>query len=260
MSNNINKLQLSVKKYQKQLDEIKSIRDEINTTKYNKDHLLCQIIELSQAPIYLKPYDMFNYKSLLLYFMRNFTNHIKINPFNDAQDMLLISNPSNLFHLLNIPNKSKFLKEHKIHEKIIYDVLEFKNYGENPNFFKAKIASIGWVKETIMSPDFIYDKTANKAKKLGFKYLFVRKVGLGTKTQKYMYHLVGLQPMGKNRLVINSQFPIEMDRRYSHGENKVSRLHQFVVCNKPIFQKEGTMLPKDKDLNVDNLMRKFKDR
>jgi hypothetical protein len=82
-----------------------------------------------------------------------------------------------------------------------------------------------------------------------------------------MYHLVGLKKIGKakdNKYVIVSQFPIEKDKTHSQGDYKVSSLHKYVQCNKPLFIKEGKDLPKystkkiqDVSANINRLMNKF---
>ena len=244
------------KEYNKKLSEIKMTRGSIKETKYAKDNLLCKVIEESKPPFYLK-YELFNYKALLLYFMRNFRDNTSVNI--EKININIITEIEQLFHLLNIPNKNRFIRKEKIHEKMIYDMLEFENYGNNLNHFKSKIASIGWVKETLKKPDFIYDKSANIAQNLEFDLLFIRKSGSGTKSKKYMYHLVALKNIGKNNFVIVSQFPIEKDRKRSRDEN-ISILHKYVKCNEPIFKRENIELPKTGKLNINNLKRIWKDR
>ena len=64
------------KEYNKKLSEIKMTRGSIKETKYAKDNLLCKVIEESKPSFYLK-YELFNYKALLLYFMRNIRDAIE---------------------------------------------------------------------------------------------------------------------------------------------------------------------------------------
>jgi len=256
------------KKYILDLEkEIKKFNQKINNTntptinilQYKRDNLLCKFIQECKPPFFIKQ-DFFNYRAILLYFIENFTNNIVITIPNTKEKINIITTTDNLFHLLNIPNKNNYLQKEKIHSKIIYDILEFKNYGENPNNFKPKVASIGWVKDTLKYPDFIYNKDANISKNLKFDYLFVREVGKGTKFQPYMYHLVAIKKRKKSYgYVINSQFPIEKDKIYSSSEKKISRLHNFVHCEKAIFNNPDKNFPKSrKDLDTNDLKNKFR--
>jgi hypothetical protein len=256
--NHIETLQLSVQEYNKKLLEIDESKT-ISNLFYERDTLLCKIIEECKPPYYIR-HKLFNYRAILLYFIENFNNDISIYIPKFGKKINIITTTDNLFHLLNIPNKKGYLQKERIHSQIIYDRLEFCNHGAYSHHFKPKIASIGWVKETLKEPDFIYDSHANISKKLNFDFLFVREVGKGTKTEPYMYHLVAIKKRHNSAsYVINSQFPIEKDKEYSFGENKVSRLHTFVNCDKTIFQKEGMLLPKSKNnLSVNDLMSKFR--
>jgi len=254
----IKNLQQSVQEYNKKLLEIDNSTD-ISSLFYERDKLLCKVIEESTPPYYLK-HHFFNYKAILLYFMRNFYGNIEIKSSDinavkvkeklfKNQNKITIQTPINsLFHLINIPNKH--IKEY--HEEIIYDRLEFKNHGDNNNHFESKIASIGWLKETLCNPDLIYDASAKKSKKIQFDFIFVRETGLGTESQKYMYHVVALRDIKYNRFSIISQFPLGKDRKRSKGQDKVSMLHTKVECSKPIFRREGIELPKD-GISLDNL-------
>ena len=252
------------KEYQNKLVEINRTRGSINNIKYAKDNLLCRVIELCEPPFYLKP-DMFNYKALVLYFMRNFRENtvVKISEINFK--ITVVTNINNLFHLIDIQNKH--IRSEKIHERMIYDILEFGSYTRKKQLFESKVASLAWLKQTILKPDFIYEEDTILAKKLKFDLLFVRECGAGTKSRPYMYHLVGLKAIGNpkyKKYVIVSQFPIEKDREYSNGNNKISSLHNYVQCNRPFFKREGVELPKysnekvkDENASVNRLMNKF---
>lgn len=254
-------LQQLVKELNREIEEKKDIVEVINNLQYRRDNLLCELITKSIPPFYIK-YKLFNYRAILLYFIENFNNDLSIEIPQLGRKINIVTTTDNLFHLLNIPNKKGYLQKEKIHSKIIYDRLEFRNYGKNEKHFEPKIASIGWVKSTLKEPDFIYDKSANISTNLKFDFLFVREVGKGTKTEPYMYHLVAIRKRRKSSdYVLISQFPIEKDREYSFGEKKISRLHNFVHCNKPIFKKEGKTVPKSKkDLNVSDLENSLNNR
>ena len=197
--------------------------------------------------------------------MRNFRDNTLVKIPEIDFKITIKTEINNLFHLINIPNKH--IRSKKIHERMIYDILEFGSYAENKQLFKSKIASLAWVKQTLLKPDFIYEKDTIIAKQLKFDLLFVRESGIGTKTKPYMYHLVGLKAIGKpqdKKYVIVSQFPIEKDRYYSSGDNKISSLHNYVQCNRPFFVREGVELPKyssekvrDESASVNRLMNKF---
>jgi len=256
---NIKRIKSSVEKCNRELLNIENSID-ISNLLYKRDNLLCKLIEESNPPYYLK-HNFFNYKAILIYFMRNFYSNIEIQSSDinaikvkeklfKNQNKITIQTPINsLFHLINIPNEH--IKEY--HEQIIYDLLKFKNYGNSNNHFESKIASIGWLKETLCNPDLIYDTSAKKSKKIKFDFLFVRETGLGTESQKYMYHVVALKDIKYNRFTIISQFPLGKDRKRSKGQDKVSMLHTKVECSKPIFRREGIELPKD-GINIDNLI------
>jgi hypothetical protein len=242
--------------YNRELLEKQGSVDTLNNLQYERDNLLCKIIEECKPPYYIK-HGLFNYRAILLYFIENFNNDITIDILEPKIN--IITTTDNLFHLLNIPNKKGYLQKERIHAKMVYNILEFRNYGENSNHFKPKIASIGWVKDPLTNPDFVYDKSVNISKNLKFDFLFVREVGKGTKSQPYMYHLVAIKKRHKSYgYVINSQFPIEKDKRYSYGDRKISRLHEFVKCDKPIFKRENKTIPKCRDnLNIDDLRDRF---
>jgi len=250
------------KEYQNKLAEIKRTRGSINSIKYAKDNLLCKIIELCEPPFYLE-YDMFNYKAILLYFMTNFRDNIVVSIPEIDFEITVRAYINNLFHLIDIPNK--YIRSEKIHERMIYDILEFGSYyTRNKYLFKSKIASFAWVKQTILKPDFIYKKDTLLAKNLKFDLLFVRECGAGTKSKPYMYHLVGLRKTDNKRYVIVSQFPIEKDRKYSTENNKISSLHNYVQCNRPFFRRDGVKLPKysnekvkDENASINRLRNKF---
>jgi len=256
---NIKELQLLVRNKNERLLESKDTPSTLNLLQYERDNILCKLIEGCKPPYFIKD-KLFNYRAILIYFIENFNNDIKIKIPKIEKKINIITTVDNLFHLLNIPNKKGYLQKERIHTKIVYDILEFRNYGENPNHFKPKIASIGWVKDTLINPDFIYDKKVNVSKNLKFDFLFIREVGNGTKSQPYMYHLVSIvKKRNSYGYVINSQFPIEKDRKLSSKyEKKISRLHNFVECSKPIFKREGKNIPKCKDnLDIDDLLNKF---
>ncbi len=247
------------KEYQDKLSEIRKTRNSIKSIKYAKDNLLCRVIELCEPPFYLK-YDMFNYKAILLYFMRNFRDNtiVKIPEINFK--ITVVTKIDNLFHLINIPNKDNYIRKKRIHERIMYDILEFDNYGKYKDSFKSKIASIGWLKKTIEEPDFIYDKRVKLSPNLEFDFLFVRETGIGSKTQKYMYHVVALTDIKKGRFIIRSQFPLEKDRkRTKQCKENISMLHKHVKCNKPIYKKNGIKFPKD-GISINNLRNIFNNR
>ena len=252
------------KEYQKKLAEIKRTRGSVKSIKYAKDNLLCRVIELCEPPFYLK-HDMFNYKALILYFMRNFRDNTVVKISEIDFKITVVTNIANLFHLINIPNKH--IRSENIHERMIYDVLEFGDYSGKRQLFESKIASLAWVKQTLLKPDFIYEKDTIIAKQLNFDLLFVRESGAGTKSRPYMYHLVGLKAIGNpkyKKYVIVSQFPIEKDRYFSSGDEKVSSLHNYVQCNRAFFIRDGVELPKysnekvkDESASVNRLMNKF---
>ena len=259
------------KEYQNKLAEIKRTRGSIKNIKYAKDNLLCRVIELCEPPFYLK-HDMFNYKAILLYFMRDFYGATKIESskinspqlqkkfFRGKREVNIVTNINSLFHLVNIPNKDNYIRKERIHERMMYDILEFDNYGKHEDSFKSKIASIGWLKKTLQEPDFIYDRSVKLSPNLEFDFLFVRETGRGSKTQKYMYHVVALSDIKNGRFIIRSQFPLEKDRkRTKQCKENISMLHKHVKCNEPIYQKDGIELPKD-GISVDNLRDIFNDR
>jgi len=258
------------KEYQNKLAEIKRTRGSINSIKYAKDNLLCKIIELCEPPFYLK-HDMFNYKAILLYFMSFYgtinilsdkINSTKVQDifFKGQKEVTINTQINSLFHLINIPNKNDYIRKERIHEKIIYDILEFDNHGKYEDNFKSKIASIGWLKKTLQEPDFIYDKSVKLSPKLEFDFLFVKETGTGSKSQKYMYHVVALKDIKRGRFVIRSQFPLEKDReRTKQSKENISMLHKHVKCNQPIYKRDGITLPKD-GANIDNLRDMFNNR
>lgn len=261
------------KEYNSKLNEIKNARIEIINTKHAKDLVLNKIIELSQAPIYLD-YKIFNYKSLVLYFMNNFRDNTMIH-FNylrtNAEDSLSDINKLEMFfhdekkrisvnthldtllHLINI-DKDK-IKATEIIEKMIYGKLNYGEQIKSQEQFKSKIASIPWVKKTLLSPDYIYDKDNLTAVSLEADLLFIREVGNGTKTQPYIYHLLGLRYTGNFNYTLVSQFPIEKDRINSKDET-ISILHKYVNCNKAIYVKKGKEIPKYPN-SFDKLKNKF---
>ena len=259
------------KEYQKKLAEIKRIRGSVKSIKYAKDNLLCRVIELCEPPFYLK-HDMFNYKAILLYFMRDFYGSIKITSsqidspklqkkfYRGKRDINIVTQINSLFHLVNIPNKDNYIRKERIHERMMYDILEFDNYGKHSDGFKSKIASIGWLKKTLQEPDFIYDRSVKLSPNLEFDFLFVRKTGTGSKTQKYMYHVVALSDIKNGRFIIRSQFPLEKDRkRTKQCKENISMLHKHVKCNEPIYKRDSVELPKD-GISVENLRDVFNNR
>lgn len=262
MSNReIKNLQKLVQEYNEELLKIDSSK-KISNLFYERDKKLCEIIEKCKPPYYIK-YKLFNYRAILLYFIENFKNDMNIIIPEIDNKINIITTTDNLFHLLNIPNKGKYLQRERIHAKIIYDQLEFRNYkGGKAEHFEHKIASIGWVKDTLEQPDFVYDKHVNISKNLKFDFLFVRESGKGTKSYPYMYHLVAIKKRDRRyNYVINSQFPIKKDDKYSFEERKISKLHDFVHCDRPIFHRKGKELPKSKnDLDGGDLMNFFQDR
>jgi len=66
-----------IKLYNTKLTSLKNTRSIITGSKYAKDNLLFSVIKNTNAPKYLK-HEIFNYKALVLYFMRSFKNSKKI--------------------------------------------------------------------------------------------------------------------------------------------------------------------------------------
>ncbi len=241
------------------LSEIKNTKKAIHCMKYSRDTLLLNVIEACIPPNSLQK-RMFNYKSIVLYFMRNFTNNIKINSqdliqtlsqesdaseinekiFKGNQNIIIATKTDTLLHLINIDKNA--VREEKIYEQMIYDTLEFGDYSGKEELFKSKIASVGWIKDTIKKPDYIYHKDNIIAKHLKFDFAFIRETGTGASSQKYMYHLVGIRLAGKSYTIV-SQFPIEKDKSYSTPEKRISQLHNTVQCNKAIYTKAGKTIP-----------------
>lgn len=250
------------------MSELKNTRVSIQNVKYSKDNILCRIIELSEPPFYIKK-ELMNYKALNLYFMRNFrdkivlpinqfsdsssmdTENLKIEVFNNQNSISIKTEMNALLHLINV-DKEK-IKAKDIYEKIIYDTVEFGEYIRNEKFFHSKVAAVGWIKNTLRDPDIIYSGSSIIAKKLKFDVCFIREAGAGTKKQKYMYHLVGLKRIRDNLYTIVSQFPLEKDRKYSNGADKISQLHELIQCNKPIYIKSGIDIPNySEELNTED--------
>ena len=255
--------------YNKKLEEIKNLRKEILSIKYSKDQLLNKLLEICEPPVYLS-HKFFNYKALVLYFIRNYNSQaIKIQKqfldnsadknfteyeekiFQSQFDHIIIkTNLDSLLHLINI-DKEK-IRPHRIFEQMIYGTLEYGEHTGSEGMFQSKVESIAWVKNTLTNPHFIYGKDTNTSKKLDFDFAFIRETGLGTKSQPYMYHLVGLRQeynkhnrKNKNIYNIVSQFPIEKDKsiKIVGDENITSQLSNYVLCNKPLYKQNDKKLP-----------------
>jgi len=249
-----------VDNYNIKLAELKNTRTLITNTKYTKDNLLLEIINNTNAPRYLKC-ETFNYKAIVLYFMRNFTNSKKIvitdldkvkEESHSTKDLYrtyfknkdFISINTHLDTLLHLINIDKYLvQENKILEQMIYNTLEYGMHVKNESLFKAKVAALPWIIKTLDEPDLIFGENSIIAEHLKFTMAFVRKTGRGTSREKYMYHIVGLKRLKDNRYTIVSQFPIEKDKNYSTGIQKVSQLHNYVRCDEPLYIKKGISIP-----------------
>ena len=144
--------------------------------------------------------------------------------------------------MINIDKKDA--KEKQVLEQMIYDTLDYGKYVTNEHGFKAKVSSVPWIKQTLENPDFIYDEDSIIAKKLNFTLAFIRETGCGNSSEKYMYHLVGLKRIKGNHYTLISQFPIEKDRDFSKDGLKISQLHKYVQCDKPLYIRNNKEIPK----------------
>jgi len=259
--------------YKDKLGEIQNTRKEIANTKHAKDKILYQMIENAKPPVSLK-HSMFNYKALVLYFMHNFrdTTQLKLDEliskadssltkfdklkelFNANGQLLINTHLDTLLHLINIDKGSS--KATSILESMIYETIDYGDMIKDVNLFKNKVAVISWVKETITNPDFIYSGENIIATNLKFELGFYRQTGQGTSSEPFMYHFVGMKLIKKGNYTLISQFPIERDRKATtkRGDGKkVSCLHNFVQCNKPIYVKKDMIIPiYDEDIVSDN--------
>jgi len=251
-------LLLKAREYQERLLELAKTKASIAKNKYAKDNLLCRIIELSKPPFFIKE-SMLNYKVLVLYFLRHFKRNTILKSstlksdsgvlsrelFKQQEKLMIYHDISSFFHLINI--KKNLVESQNVYEKMIYDTLNFGDFGGDKRFFKTKVATLGWIKGTLSNPDYIYSKETIIAQQLKFDFAFVRQTGSGTKSQKFMYHLVGIKHLNTvgnlARYAIVSQFPIEIDREYSDENMKISRLHHYVQCTKPLYRREGKEIP-----------------
>lgn len=249
-----------IHKYNSKLSSLKDTRKILSSVKYTKDNLLCKVIELTIPPKYLK-HEMYNYKALVLYFMREFQKNTKLNVqdfdsnkkagtsnttlfkslFQRETSLTINTNLDTLLHLINI-NKGA-VKSEKILEQMIYDTIQYGEHSQSRHLFKAKVASIAWLKKTIMQPDLIYDENAIVAKNLKFDFAFVRQTGTGKGKEKYMYHIVGIKRIRKNYYTVVSQFPIERDSKVSNEGTIISELHKSVKCDEYIYIKENVDTP-----------------
>lgn len=274
--------------YISKLGELKNTRNEISNTKHAKDKILYKVIENAKPPVSLK-WSMFNYKALVLYFMHNFrdTTIIELNTLinnadnthSDVNKLTEIFSTDNklrinthldtLLHLINIDKGNS--KSIDIIESMIYETINFGDKVKNESLFKNKIASISWVKDTINNPDFIYCDENIIATNLKFELGSFRETGKGTASEPYMYHFVGMNRInGRGKYTLVSQFPIEKDRiatKNRQDDKKVSTLHNFVQCNKPIYLKQGKEIPlydegivTNESATVDRLNRGFGNR
>ena len=251
----------TIDKYISNLAALKNTKTLILNLKYTKDNLLCQVIENTNSPRYLR-HSLFNYKALVLYFMRNYKNtqklffeNFEINKLpnidlNKLKDIYFLNESfisinthlDTLLHLINIDKKDA--KEKQVLEQMIYDTLDYGKYVTNEHGFKAKVSSVPWIKQTLENPDFIYDEDSIIAKKLNFTLAFIRETGSGSSSEKYMYHLVGLKRIKGNHYTLISQFPIEKDRDFSKDGLKISQLHKYVQCDKPLYIRNNKEIPK----------------
>ncbi len=247
-----------IQEYRNKILEIKLLDKTVSELKHSRDMALFKQIELTKPPYYLK-IENYNYKAILLYFLRKFRD-FRILHFNDFQDrgqssfnldtlktyfpnnkIIINTKLDSLLHLINIKH---FNTATDIIENILYDTINFGEHTGHFQEFKSKVASFSWLYDTLHNPDYIYDKNALKAKKLKADLIFVRNTGNGTASKKYMHHLVALRKVSYNTYVIVSQFPLEKDKKLSNGDNKVSSLHSKVDSSQAIYIKEGEKLPK----------------
>ncbi len=251
----------TIDKYINDLAALKNTKTLISNLKYTKDNLLCQVIENTNSPRYLK-HSLFNYKALVLYFMRNYKNVQKLSfknldlnkdaktDINKLKEIYFLNEEyisinthlDTLLHLINIDKNDA--KEKQVLEQMIYDTVDYGKYVTNEDGFKAKVSSVSWIKQTLENPDFIYDEDSIIAKHLNFTLAFIRETGSGNSSEKYMYHLVGLKRIKENHYTLISQFPIEKDKRFSKETLRISQLHNYVQCDKPTYIKNNKQIPK----------------
>lgn len=251
----------TIDKYINDLAALKNTKTLISNLKYTKDNLLCQVIENTNSPRYLK-HSLFNYKALVLYFMRNYKNVQKLSfknldlnkdaktDINKLKEIYFLNEEyisinthlDTLLHLINIDKNDA--KEKQVLEQMIYDTVDYGKYVTNEDGFKAKVSSVSWIKQTLENPDFIYDEDSIIAKHLNFTLAFIRETGSGNSSEKYMYHLVGLKRIKENHYTLISQFPIEKDKRFSKETLRISQLHNYVQCDKPTYIKKNKQIPK----------------
>jgi len=255
-----NEISSEINMYNAKLSSLKQTREILSSAKYTKDNLLCKVIELTVPPKYLK-HEMYNYKALVLYFMREFQKNTKLyiknfdvnkepsssnttlykSLFQRKNFFTINTKLDTLLHLINIDKDA--VRTENILEQMLYDTIEYGAYSQSKHIFKAKVASIVWLKNTIINPDFIYDKDAIIAKHLKFDFAFVRQTGTGKGKEKYMYHLVGIKRIKENYYTVVSQFPIEKDQQASKKGSIISGLHSIILCDQPIYIKSHTTIP-----------------
>jgi hypothetical protein len=251
----------NLKKYNKLLKQIPKTRKNIEQIKHIKDTIIHSLIDKIKPPYYLRVEDI-NYRAIVTHFLFKFTNKSRIilslsdflyddiNPeykkslekifCGKNNTITIMTNIENIFHLMD------FKKDSKTSEylgDILYDKLKIhdtRHLKDTITSFKAKIASLPWLIDTLKKPDLIYDKNADLTKNINPDLVFVRNTGDGSNKEKYMHHYIALiQHKDKSGIAKNpsiytilSQFALE-----KHTSSQLSYLYKKVKINGEIYKR-----------------------
>lgn len=250
-----------LKKYNSYMKKIPKTRKNLNHIKWIKDLIIHDLIDKVKPPLYLK-LDIINYRAIITHYLLKFTNKsrivLKLEDFiyegiedkmknkleeifcGENNTIIILTSIENIFHLMD------FKKDKKTHEylgDILYEKLKIHDtrHVKDTESFKAKIASLPWLLDTLKKPDLIYDKDADLTEKINPDLVFVRNTGNGSEKEKYMHHYVALTLLRKKTgesskphvYQILSQFGLQR-----HTNSKMSYLYKKVKINEEIYKRK----------------------
>lgn len=260
LEKNVIEVTEELKKYNSFMKKIPKTRENLNHIKWIKDLIIHDLIDKIKPPLYLR-LDSINYRAIITHYLLKFTNKsriiLKLEDFiydgiedkmkkkleeifcGENNTITILTSIENIFHLMD------FKKDKKTHEylgDILYEELKIHDtrHVKDIASFKAKIASLPWLVDTLKKPDLIYDKDADLTEKINPDLVFVRNTGNGSEKEKYMHHYVALTLLRKKNGEVSrpavyqilSQFGLE-----KHTRSKMSYLYTKVKINGEIYMR-----------------------